>query len=79
MKIITAWAEPAHGPGWANWPIWYIVCEDGGKLTRECLQPGQQTEEMHTLYHLCATAHAALLAAVERAGMTLRLDTNFQD
>lgn len=67
--IITAWAEYARGPGWANQPLWYIVeerSEKGNILQRLCLQPSEQGAEILTLYAVCAAAHSALLSAITR-------------
>lgn len=66
MKVLTAYAESASGPGWANWPIWYIVRNDDGTLTEGCLQPQEQTSEMFTLYRVSAAAHEAMTAAVTK-------------
>lgn len=65
--VLTAYAEPAAGPGWANAPLWLIIRDArDGSLRRECLQPDEQTSEMRTLYPVCAAAHLSMLAAVER-------------
>jgi hypothetical protein len=62
-KIVTAYAEPAAGPGWSNQPLWVIV-RRGGELFEECLQPHEQTAEMLTLYQVSAAAHSAMRGAV---------------
>src|SRR5438552_91090 len=43
--IVTAYAESAAGPGWANSPIWVIVRRRDGNLRMECLQPDEQTRD----------------------------------
>lgn len=66
--VVAAWAETADGPGWANEPIWYLTRETNtGKLQLECLQPGEHTAEMHTLYKISAAAHRAMTGAVRWA------------
>lgn len=65
--IVAAWAEPARGPGWSNWPVWYLERAFDSTLTIKCLQPDEQSGEVLTLYNLCAEAHKALIGAVDRA------------
>jgi len=48
--IICAWAEHHTGAGWSNCIIWYIMRDENGKLTEECLQPKEQTKEMHEMF-----------------------------
>lgn len=56
--IVTAYAESACGPGWANWPIWVLVRNNAtGKIRQECIQPDRQTEKMRTLYAFSQIAH----------------------
>ena len=64
--VLTAYAEGASGPGWANQPIWVIVRDGNGALRQECIQPERQTAEMLTLYRISQSAHLAMTAAVER-------------
>lgn len=65
--IITAYAESASGPGWGNTPIWFVVRSRlDGKLRQECLQPNEQTDEMHILYGISQCAHAAMTNAVNK-------------
>lgn len=66
LHVITAWAEGAAGPGWANQPLWYLV-DDYGKLRVECLQPDEQSSEIKTLYAMSEVTHLAMTAAVRRA------------
>jgi hypothetical protein len=66
-KIITAFAEYAGGPGWANRPIWVIVRDANLRLREECIQPQNQTAEMHALFRVSNAAHEAMKSAVETA------------
>ena len=66
-QIVTAWAESASGPGWANQPVWVLVRERCGKLRIECLQPDEQSRDIHTLYRVSSAAHGAMVTAVQRA------------
>lgn len=53
--VVTAFAAPARGPGWANTPVVVVVQERGGGPTRQVwLQPEQQSETMRTLYRISA-------------------------
>jgi hypothetical protein len=61
--IVTAYAERACGPGWANSPIWVIVGSPDG-LRQECIQPSEQTPAMQTLYNVSRTAHKEMVSAV---------------
>jgi len=63
-RIVSAYAESCAGPGWANSPVWVIVQNTSGKLRQECLQPEEQTTEMHTLYHISSAAHVSMTKAV---------------
>lgn len=62
--IVTAYAEAAGGPGWANTPVWVIVRGADGTLREECLQPNEQTPGMITLYVVSAAANYAMRAEV---------------
>lgn len=65
--IVTAYARPASGPGWANHPLWVVIANNATRNMREaCLQPDEQTEEMRRLYAFSALAAAEMTAAVER-------------
>ena len=64
--VITAWAESASGPGWANQPVWYLTRDDNGKLEVECLQPNDQTKEMQILYAMSDITHRSMTAAVRK-------------
>ena len=64
-RILTAWCESAHGPGWANTPCWVIVEDRDGELTRECLQPQDQSPGLLAAYRLLEQAHELIMAEVE--------------
>lgn len=66
-KIITAFAEYATGPGWENRPLWVIVRGADMQLRQECIQPEEQTAEMHALFRVSNAAHEAMRSAVESA------------
>jgi hypothetical protein len=66
-NIITAWAEPAVGPGWSNFPIWYIWRDGNGKLHQDCIQPADQTAPMLFLYETSAAVSKQMKTAVEAA------------
>lgn len=67
-QIVTAWAESASGPGWANQPVWYLVRSRlDGSLRVECLQPREQSPEIMDLYAWSKLAHARMTKAVEDA------------
>lgn len=66
-KIVTAFAEYAAVPGWANRPLWVIVRGADLRLREECIQPEDQTAEMHALFRVSNAAHEAMRSAVESA------------
>jgi hypothetical protein len=66
-KIVTAFAEYAAGPGWANRPLWVIVRGADLRIREECIQPQNQTAEMHALFRVSNAAHEAMKSAVEAA------------
>lgn len=66
-QIVTAWAESASGPGWTDQPVWVLVQERCGKLRIECLQPDEQSRDIHTLYSVSSAAHGAMTTAVAQA------------
>lgn len=65
--ILTAYAERASGPGWANRPVWAIVRGIDGKIRQECIQPEEMPHDMNLLYNLSEAAHLAMLNATESA------------
>jgi len=66
-RILTAYAERATGPGWANRPVWLIVAGADGKIRQECFQPYEQTVDMGTLYDISEAAHKAMTSAAKLA------------
>ena len=65
--VVTAFAESASGPGWANSPVWLVVRSQlDGTVRVECLQPDEQSAEMRLLYPVCAAANSAMTDAVTR-------------
>ena len=66
-SIVTAYAESAAGPGWANTPIWLVVRDANQSLRMECIQPSEHTAAMHTLYKLSQAAHQAMSSAAREA------------
>lgn len=72
--VITAYAEPAVGPGWANQPVWVVVRSRlDGTIRQICLQPFEQSAEMLYLYSISAAVHAAMTGAAQ---MHLTKDTS---
>lgn len=65
--IITAFAESAAGPGWANSPVWVVVKDGNGQIGLECIQPSEQTAEIATLYSVSSAAHWSMTRAVRKA------------
>ena len=63
--IVTAFAEYAYGPGWANAPIWVIVRDKTGELRQESIQPLEQTAEMTTLFRISDVVNKAMTTAVK--------------
>ena len=64
--IVTAFAQPASGPGWSNRPVWIVIRRRDGTFRTESLQPNEQGEEIVTLYKVSAAANDAMTAAVRR-------------
>lgn len=74
-RIVTAFAQAAAGPGWANSPLWIIIANAvTGKWRQECLQPDEQTPEMALLYEFSALAHGRMTALVQRIATRSRRD-----
>lgn len=57
INVVTAFAEPVCGPGWANSPVWVICRNDDGSFYMECIQPEEQSHEMRLMYSLSADIH----------------------
>lgn len=52
IDVVTAFAEPACGPGWSNSPVWVICRNCDGSFYMECIQPEDQTRDMRLLYRI---------------------------
>jgi hypothetical protein len=70
--IVTAWAEHAAGPGWANHPVWVLIRSATGSLRIECLQPNEQPVNMRVLYGVSAQAHQSMVRAAESVASVRR-------
>lgn len=66
INVVTAFAEPACGPGWANQPVWVICRNHDGSLYMECIQPEEQTREMRLMYSLSADIHQKMRREAEQ-------------
>lgn len=65
--VLCAYAEPCHGSGWANAPVWFVVQSKlDGKLRHECLQPNEQSAEILNLYRVSAAVHVDMTLSVRR-------------
>jgi hypothetical protein len=63
--VVTAYAQPAAGPGWANAPVWVIVQDrSNGSLRQECLQPHEQGEDVLKLYKIATVVHGEFVDAI---------------
>lgn len=65
--IVAAYAEPASGPGWANSPLWLVVCSEDRGLRLECMQPDEQTAGIASIYRIGAEVHSEMTAAARLA------------
>ena len=65
--VVSAWAQPAHGAGWANEPVWVLIRDIGQCLRQECLQPQEQPAILFRAYGLLAAAHAFMLEQLRDA------------
>ena len=63
MEVLTAYAEPASGPGWSNRPLWVIVRGHDGMLRQECLQPEQMGVDLLSLYDVLAAVQKAVMSS----------------
>jgi hypothetical protein len=67
-QIVTVWGTYANGPGWANQPMWVIVRNQfTGALRQECIQPEDQTYDMHMMFNISANVSTHLVNAVTKA------------
>ena len=66
--IVTAYAQVADGPGWSNRPLWVVIKDRlDGSIRQDCIQPSEQTHEMHLLYEVSQVVHTAMTRVVEAA------------
>ena len=64
-RIIAVVPEFSRGPGWSNRPLWVYIAGNSNKTLRtECIQPEEQTAEMHTLFAPGAAMSSALIASI---------------
>lgn len=63
-RIIAVIPERCSGPGWSNAPTWVYIATADGRLRQECIQPGERTPELHTLFAAGEAMCNALMAAV---------------
>lgn len=65
-QVIAVVPEYASGPGWSNTPLWVHISggQGGNKLRSVCIQPEQQTAEMHALFGPCAAMHKAMIRVI---------------
>jgi hypothetical protein len=66
-RMVTAYAQPASGPGWSNRPLYVIVEDRDGKMRSECLQPGEFSRDLELLYGIASVVHGELLKMLESA------------
>jgi hypothetical protein len=52
--FVTAYAQPASGPGWGNSPLWVVIRTRDGRLREECLQPEDQPAPIRQIYSIAA-------------------------
>jgi hypothetical protein len=71
-RVVTAYAEFARGPGFANSPLW-VVMEDldpesktGKRMYLDCIQPEDQSNIVHTMYVVSEHAHLVMRAEAEK-------------
>lgn len=63
-RIVAVVPERFSGPGWGNAPVWVYIGTNDGRLIEECIQPGERTPEMYTLFAAGEAICKALVAAV---------------
>jgi hypothetical protein len=71
-RVVTAYAEPAAGPGWRNTPLW-VVMEDldpqakfGKRMYVDCIQPDEQSNEIRLLYGISHQVHGVMVNECEK-------------
>ena len=64
--VVTAWGERCAGPGWANHPVWVLICDArDGKLRIDCVQPTDQSDAMMDTFPWSALAHQQMRCAAK--------------
>jgi hypothetical protein len=63
-RVISAYAEPACGPGWSNRPFWVLVENREGSIRKQCLQPSEQPVDLARLYDLSALLHRMIMGGL---------------
>lgn len=63
-RIVAVVPERVSGPGWGNSPVWVYIATNDGRLREECIQPGERTPQLHTLFSTGEAMCMALMAAV---------------
>ena len=64
--IVTAYAEPCCGPGWANRPVTVIIKDKvTGAMREDSLQPEEQSMEIMNIYDFSAISHSKMVRAVK--------------
>jgi hypothetical protein len=61
-EIVACVPQYVSGPGWANAPVWVYI-RSGSGMRSVCIQPMEQSSEMHTLF----AAGAAMCSALKNA------------
>lgn len=67
--VVTAWAEPCAGPGWANKPVWVLLRDKNNVLSIRCIQPEDQPDAMRVLYGVSAEVHKWMAALAVKEGI----------
>ena len=65
-RIVAVVQERCQGPGWSNSVVWVYIASQDGRLRMDCLQPSEQTHEMHALFDVGAAMCRALVDAVSQ-------------
>lgn len=63
--VVTAWAEPASGPGWTNDLVCVLIRDQHGGLRIDYIQPSEHSPDMRALYEVSAVASRAITRAAE--------------
>lgn len=63
-RIVAVVPEVCAGAGWRNTPVWVYITTPEGNFREECIQPEDQSPEMHTLFNTGAAICRELIKAV---------------